>query len=256
MYNTVYDSLIIAKKVIYLPSCHSTNDIAAEIVREGASQDGTVVITNNQTKGRGQRGTAWLVEPNQNLTFSIVLRPDFIPIQDQFLLSKAIAVGISSYLRYYSTDVKIKWPNDIYLKDRKICGVSIENSIQGSRISGSVVGIGLNINQNDFGDIRAVSLSVDRNRIFSLPEEFEKLVYHIDAQYFKLRSVAGREFINSEYLNLLYGYRMVRSFRVNGEVLRGEITGVTSLGKLCIRFGKDTVPVEFANKEVEWVFDE
>ncbi len=255
MYNAIYDSLIIAKKVIYLPSCHSTNDIAAELVRDQSFPEGTVVITDEQTKGKGQRGSIWVTKPGQNLTFSIVLRPNFLLVSEQFMISKAIAVGVCSYLTSYSTTAKIKWPNDVYLNDRKICGTLIENSIQGGKISGSVAGIGVNINQNDFGTVRATSLSVHQDRPFLLAEEFAKLGSHIDAAYLKLKSTTGRNYIDSEYLKFLYGYQTVREFKVNDQILSGEITGVTSSGKLCIRFGSEKNPVEFGNKEVEWVWE-
>lgn len=255
MYNAIYDSLIIAKKVIYLPTCHSTNDIAAEIVRDPSYPEGTVVIADEQTKGKGQRGTIWITEPGKNLTLSIALRPHFISLGDQFLVSQAMAVAVASYLRQHAQDVKIKWPNDIYLSDRKICGILIENAIQGTTIATSVAGIGVNVNQTNFGEVRATSLSAHLGHSLALPVEFEKLMREIDAAYLKLRSAGGRAMISAAYLELLYDNGVKRNFRVNEQIRPGVITGITSAGKLCIRFENQEEPVAFGNKEVEWVWE-
>ena len=241
--------------MIYLPSCHSTNDIAAELVRNNSFQEGLVVITDDQTKGRGQMGNTWLTEPRQNLTFSIILQPTFVRIQEQFLISKAISIGICGYLKSYTKNVKIKWPNDIYLGGEKVCGTLIENGIQGSRISSSIVGIGLNMNQKQFENSRATSLGLNQNSSFNLPEEFEKVIHHLDAAYFRLKSIAGRAFVDSEYLSLLYDYQVTRKFRVGGEIHIGSIAGVSETGKLRIIFEGQMEPTGFNTKEVEWVWD-
>ena len=241
--------------MIYLPSCHSTNDIAAELVRSNSFQEGMVVITNDQTKGKGQRGTAWLTEPGQNLTFSVILKPNFIGIGQQFLISKAISVGICLYLKDYTEEAKIKWPNDIYIGDAKACGTLIENSIQGSGISTTIAGIGLNINQKEFSTTRATSLALNQDATFSLSDEFGKLMYHLDASYLRLKSASGRTFIETEYLNLLYGYQQLRSFQVGGKIKEGVISGISSTGKLCILFRDEKEPVEFDTKEIEWVWE-
>ncbi len=256
MYNAIYDSLIIAKKVIYLPTCHSTNDIAAELVRQISFEEGTVVITDEQTKGKGQRGSVWLTEPGKNLTMSVILNPFFVPVHDQFNVSKAVAVGVWSYLSMYSDAVRIKWPNDIYLGDKKICGTLIENSIQGSRISSSIAGIGVNINQTDFQNARATSLLLSQNQIFDIGIEFQKLARHLDVFYFKLKSAAGKSEILSIYENQLYGFHQVRKFKVGEVVKSGTITGVSDSGMLRVQFDGSHAPQEFNNKEIEWLWED
>ena len=255
MYKSIYDTLIIGKKVIYLPSCHSTNDIAAELVRSGSGMEGVVVITDDQTKGRGQRGTTWVTQPRMNLTMSVVLTPAFLPIQEQFLISQTIALGISSYLSTYFDKVKIKWPNDIYLDNKKICGTLIENSIQGSVLASSIVGIGLNVNQVSFENTRAISLAKYSGREFVRTDEFAKLVHHLDAWYLKLRSGNHKEEIRHEYLNRLFGYNQLCHFRYNYEIVSGTVTGITDYGKLCIRFSNDLDVKEVDLKEIEWIWD-
>lgn len=254
MYNSIYDTSIIGKKVIYLPTCHSTNDIAAELVRIDPSMEGAVVITDDQTKGRGQRGTTWVSQPRMNLTMSVVLTPVFLPIPDQFLISQSIALGVTTYLSKYSDKVKIKWPNDIYVGDKKICGTLIENSIQGSVLGSSIAGIGLNINQIAFEGGRGTSLAAITGHDFSLKEEFSKLVHHLDAWYFKLRS-GQQEEIRREYLKYLLGYNQLRRFRYENEAISGTVTGITDYGKLCIQFEGQAESTQLALKEIEWLWD-
>ena len=255
MYKSIYDTLIIGKKVIYLPSCHSTNDIAAELVRSGSGMEGAIVITDEQTKGRGQRGTTWVTQPRMNLTMSVVLTPVFLPISDQFLISQTVALGISAYLSTYSEKVKIKWPNDIYLDNKKICGTLIENSIQGARLASSIVGIGLNINQIYFESSRATSLAKTTGQEFVRTEEFSKLIHHLDAWYLKLKSGNHKEEIRREYLDQLLGYNQLCHFRYKNEIVSGTVTGITDYGMLCIRFTNQIDIQEVDLKEIEWIWD-
>jgi BirA family biotin operon repressor/biotin-[acetyl-CoA-carboxylase] ligase len=254
LYNAIYDTLIIAKKLIYLPSCHSTNDIAAELVRENF-REGTVVITDHQTNGRGQRGNSWVTDPGLNLTFSVILKPSFIPVQNQFLLSKFVSLAVCAYLETYSNEVKIKWPNDIYMGDQKLCGILIENSIQGMRIANSVIGIGININQTVFENDRATSLSQALKHPFSLHEEFVKIVHHLDALYFKSKTSRGIAEIDQDYLLNMYAYNQDRPFLVNGSPVTARIKGVTSWGKLIIAQPGITVDLECGNTEIAWVWE-
>ncbi|MCF0073163.1 biotin--[acetyl-CoA-carboxylase] ligase [Dyadobacter sp. CY261] len=255
MYNSTQDTLIIGKKVIYLPTCHSTNDIAAEIVHAGLFEEGTVVITDNQIKGRGQRGTVWNANASENLTFSVILTPSFLPIQEQFLISQVTALAIRAYLGSYVADTKVKWPNDIYMNNRKSCGVLIENSLQGTRYASSIVGIGVNINQSEFESSHATSLFRETGQAFALPEEFHKLLKFLDAYYIRLRSGHQNDVIRSEYLGYLYGYQKDVKFLHNGNVTNGTVTSVTPLGKLRVRLATEPEELEFGLKEIEWVRD-
>jgi BirA family transcriptional regulator, biotin operon repressor / biotin---[acetyl-CoA-carboxylase] ligase len=253
LYNSTQDTLIIGKKVIYLPTCHSTNDIAAEIVHAGLFEEGTVVITDNQIKGRGQRGTTWRANAGENLTFSVILTPSFLPIADQFLISQITALAIRGYLGSYVEETKIKWPNDIYMNNRKSCGVLIENSLQGSRLTTSIVGIGLNINQMDFGEGHLTSLSKETGRQYQLSEEFHKLLKFIDAFYVRLRSTNQSQQIRDEYLGHLYGFNRNVKFQYQGRVTEGTVTNVTQQGKLRVRLVTEPEELEFGLKEIEWV---
>ena len=138
---------------IHLTEVHSTNSWLLEQLQQGNDlADGTVVWTDAQTAGRGQRGNVWESEPGKNLTFSLLLRPDTLAPRDQFVISEVAALSVLYGLQTVLPDdvaqrVSVKWPNDVYVGDEKICGMLVENQLQGSKIAYSIVGIGLNVNQ-------------------------------------------------------------------------------------------------------------
>lgn len=136
--------------IIKLDSIGSTNSYLAS--RAIDLPHATVVSTYNQTAGRGQRGNTWESEPNKNLSFSVLLRPKNIIARQQFYLSEAVSIAIVNTLNRHipNQKISIKWPNDIYVNDMKICGILIENTLSGYNITQSIVGIGLNINQLKF----------------------------------------------------------------------------------------------------------
>jgi BirA family biotin operon repressor/biotin-[acetyl-CoA-carboxylase] ligase len=253
LYNSIQDTLIIGKKVIYLPTCHSTNDIAAEIVHAGLFDEGTIVITDNQVKGKGQRGTQWYAEPGQNLTFSVILTPDFLAIENQFLLSQTIALAVRSFVNEYITDAKIKWPNDIHANGRKVSGILIETAIQGSRLTSAIVGIGVNINQQNFQNDYATSVGKETGKQFVLSEAFDKLTRVIERFYLKLKSPNFYNEIRSDYLNHLYGYKEPIWFKHNDRIIQGTVERITLQGKLVMQLLSEIGTLEVGLKEIEWL---
>lgn len=136
--------------LVYLEETESTNKYLNDLCNKQCVGELTTVTTDFQTAGRGQRGNSWESETGQNLMFSFVLYPVFLKARKQFLLSQIISLAIKEELDTYVSDVSIKWPNDIYWKDKKICGMLIENDLTGTHISRSIAGIGININQETF----------------------------------------------------------------------------------------------------------
>ena len=136
-------------KIIWLNEVDSTNE---EAKRHISVIDNLSVLTAlSQTAGRGQRGNSWLSAPGENLTFSIVLKHEpKVKAYDQFVISEIVSLSVVDFLSSYGISARIKWPNDIYVGDRKISGILIEHSVTGDSLSSSVVGIGLNINQRNF----------------------------------------------------------------------------------------------------------
>src|SRR5580698_3487655 len=136
------NTLFIGHPVKILDKVNSTNSFAIELIKESPQHEGCVIWAKEQLAGRGQRGAAWVSEPNANLTFSIILKPQFLPITEQFQLTKAVALGIAGFVSHCLEDyvhVKIKWPNDIYVKNCKIAGILIENILEQSTLKYSVV---------------------------------------------------------------------------------------------------------------------
>ena len=141
--------------ILWLKSVDSTNEAARRHISD--IDNLSVLSALEQTEGRGQRGNSWSSNVGENLLFSIVLKfsPEdssqtFLEARDQFVLNEIAALSVVNFLRSHEIIAQIKWPNDIYVGSRKICGILIENSLRGNRLSSSIIGIGLNINQRNF----------------------------------------------------------------------------------------------------------
>ena len=137
-------------RIIRLDETNSTNNYLRELLAGDALPEGSLVIADFQTAGKGQVGNSWESEARKNLMFSLLLYPDFLPANRQFLISQIASLSVKETLDGYIDSVTVKWPNDIYWKDRKICGMLIENDLSGQHLYCSVIGIGLNINQEVF----------------------------------------------------------------------------------------------------------
>lgn len=138
-------------EIIVLDEVPSTNEYAKSILPQSPIE-GTIILAKNQVSGRGQRNTKWVSEPNKNLTFSIIVYPEFLPVERQFLLSQITCLSILNFLRFELElhEISIKWPNDIFFRDKKIAGMLIESSISSNNINYSIIGIGINVNQEKF----------------------------------------------------------------------------------------------------------
>lgn len=132
---------------IHLPETESTNLYARSVAPAAPV---TLITTDHQTAGRGQRGNTWESAPGENLLFSLIIHPQSIPASQQFALCELISVAICEVLNSYTDSIRIKWPNDIYYRDHKLCGILIEHDIEGSHLSRTIIGIGLNVNQAHF----------------------------------------------------------------------------------------------------------
>lgn len=191
----------------------STSNYLASIADE--SPHGFVVEAEAQTAGRGQRGNSWESEPRMNILMSVLLRPEGIAPSEQFLISQAVSVAIVRVLRHYLPEVRIKWPNDIYVGDRKICGILIENSITATKIIHSIVGIGLNVNQREFHSDAPNPVSMfqltGRNRCTSLLAR--EVVREILREVESLRPPPPREPRAELFLIALEGRRILSLHR-------------------------------------------
>ncbi|MFT4032556.1 MAG: biotin--[acetyl-CoA-carboxylase] ligase [Siphonobacter sp.] len=250
MYKSHPDTLFIGQKINYLPSCHSTNDIVAMYLRED-EPEGLVVITDEQTAGRGQRGNQWLARKGENLTFSTLLRPTFLRTDEQFQLSRAVSLAVYDLLSQYCP-VKIKWPNDLYYNDKKLGGILIENTLMGSTITGSVIGIGLNINQSALEVPTATSLHQITGRYYALESLLMQFCQYLEGRYMQLRK-EGDDRQRQEYLDYLYRYQEWHPYRdAKGQLFHALLTDVADNGQLMLQKADATFQY-FDIKEVSFV---
>ncbi len=191
--------------IIKIDSTPSTNIYLKDLLNNSPLSEGTVVVADAQTAGRGQTGTHWESEPCKNLTFSLLLRPAFLPVADYFLLSKVVALGISDCLEKYLSGITIKWPNDIYWQDKKLVGILIENEITGSTIGQSVIGIGINVNQEIFRSDapNPVSMKHILGEEIDLDILLAEMVDSILARYEALKE-GNHKKIEQDYFSRLY----------------------------------------------------
>ena len=209
------------------------------------------MLTDDQSDGKGQSGNQWHSEPYKNLTFSIVLKPDFLKAKEQFGLTVVISLAIKNLLdQYLPGEAMIKWPNDVYFKRKKVSGILIENSLAGQVIESTVVGIGLNVNQLDFGTLNATSMAVASGSTFVLKTVLTQLVEEISENYDRLRNNDISK-LTDEYHKALYGLGEKREFKTN-TVFTGEILGTDAAGRLIIE--SEEARLKFLNKEVEFLF--
>ncbi len=251
MYKIPANTLFMGQKKVFVPQCHSTNTMAAELMRNKYLAEGTVVITDYQTAGRGQRGNSWEAEPGRNLTFSVLLNPSFLLAKDQFYLTIIVSLAIREFLASrLACEVKIKWPNDILANNKKLCGILIENTLSGDKIQHSIIGIGLNVNQTSFLIAAPTSMKMLTNHEFDLAEVLNVLLEKLEGYYLQLRS-GNKDLLKQEYLNHLYWRGEVHQFRTHHEVFTGVITYVEENGRLTmLRDGKE---VSFDLKEISFV---
>lgn len=251
MYKIPAKTLFVGQSLVYMPECHSTNDEASRLIQREGTIEGTTVITSDQTAGRGQRGNTWHSEPGKNLTFSIILKPSFLAVSNQFYLNMIVSLGVYDYLKtIFDEAVKIKWPNDILVKDKKVCGILIENQINGQKIQNSTIGVGLNVNHEKFDLERASSMKLLCDRGFELQEVFEGVLEKIESRYLMLRE-QSTEALSSEYKNALYWLDERHVFSSRQKLFEGKITGVDEFGRLKIE--TDTGVKYMSVKEVEFV---
>jgi BirA family biotin operon repressor/biotin-[acetyl-CoA-carboxylase] ligase len=234
MYKILANTLFLGKDIHFLPDCHSTNDMALQALRQKEATEGSIFITNHQTRGKGQRGNSWETKPGENLTFSLVLQPKFLDLSEQFLLNMAISNAIRRCFQEYVPGLLVKWPNDLVIPGfGKIGGILIENLVGSKGWEYAVVGIGLNINQNQFVSPQATSLSLVTGNTYPLEELFKLLVAHLEQAYIALKK-GKNAVLTQEYLQHLYLIEKWAVFMVGEQELEGKIIGLTEIGNLLL----------------------
>jgi BirA family biotin operon repressor/biotin-[acetyl-CoA-carboxylase] ligase len=245
--------MIIVSELIFYKSLSSTNNEASVLLRKKEIKEGTVIYTDFQTAGKGQTGNRWESDAGKNLLFSIILYPSSVEPEGQFIISMALSLGICDFTDRYFSGSKVKWPNDIYIKNDKIAGILIENSIIGDNIENTVAGIGLNINQEDFRGkaTNPVSFKLITGEEYDLKSCLSQLLSDLDKRYSQLL-YGDRNLIADDYNARLYRVMEWHEFRSGENVFTGRILGVSSSGRLRIVDRKSRV-TEFSFREVEFI---
>jgi BirA family biotin operon repressor/biotin-[acetyl-CoA-carboxylase] ligase len=241
--------VFLGKYRVDVPECHSTNTYLTALLSQEDLVNGSLVITPNQTAGRGQRGNAWIAEPGKNLTFSVLLKPVFLHPRQQFYLTMAVALAMTDTLAQFGFTGVIKWPNDILISGKKVAGILIENQITGDRWSNAVVGIGLNVNQQHFSLPQASSLSMISGNRFALDELLTTLLVHLETRYDHLRHSLA--LLKAHYLDKLYLRHVLHDFESAGEKFAGVISDVDEAGRLLIQKAGNTVAYDL--KEIRYL---
>ena len=219
-------------------SLESTNQYC-ELLDLATVEEFTVISTREQTAGIGQRGNCWNAEPGKNITFSLVLKPVFLPMEDQYMLTKAVSLGIADWLSGilpHGQQVRIKWPNDIYVGDKKICGVLISTRVQRNRLATAIVGVGLNVNQTVFPDWvpNPTSLKLITGKEMPTGEALKGVVGAIDRRYRQLHATFPdhTEEMDAAYLSSLLNLGKECAYLYHDKKIRAVITGVNRFGHL------------------------
>jgi len=227
------NTLFVGQHLTRIDVIDSTNSYAFKLIRAVGLPEGAVIVANQQTAGRGQRGRVWETHPFQNLTTSIVLKPSFLEAEEHFYLTKVVTLALIQLLTERQVkDVKVKWPNDIYVGDHKIAGILIENQLKGNRIGTSVLGIGLNVNQINFPNYlqKATSLKLITGQHELVTMILEELCESIEANYLRIKSHI--QSLDRQFEQHLFGLNQWRNFIVEEQQVKLKITGVSSHGRL------------------------
>ncbi len=255
MHKVFAKPLFLGKKNVFMTECHSTNDELIQLVKGGEQLEGTVIHTDYQSKGKGQRGNVWTSEPGKNLLFSVLLKPFYVPIQSQFLLNIVVGLGgLKCISRLLTPDIKLslKWPNDMYVGDQKIGGILIENMVKGSMLEHCVVGVGINLNQQAFENPLASSIKMMSGKEVDRLQFLEQLL--VDIEFFLMMLKAGkRQELLKEYYKVMYKKGERFNFKDSEGSFEGVIMGIDDHGRLLV--DKEGVSNIYAVKEIEFLGD-
>ena len=240
----------IGSVITYLDVVDSTNNYTAKLINEGNIVHGQVIMSDYQESGKGQRGSNWYSESGMNLLFSVYLEFDNLSVSDQAWLLKHAAVSMLDIIQSLGINAQIKWPNDILISNRKVCGILIENQFVGSKIKNSTIGIGLNVNQVQFDQLEATSLrnelKHEQNRIHIL----EAILNHLNLNFELL--LYDKLELQKKYLKNLFQIDIPSTY-YNSKIgkFEGTIIDVNDEGRLVIE--NHDGRLEFDLKEIQFI---
>lgn len=241
-----------SRRVIHLDETHSTSSYLNELASTQPLDEGSVVWAEFQTAGRGQRGNSWESIAGKNLSFSILLHPVFVEVNKSFILSQIASLAVKSVLDNYVSGIKIKWPNDIYWHDKKICGILVENNLTGTAITRTVIGIGINVNQEAFySDApNPVSLTQISGQVYDRQVVLEAVISKLLSLYYEAK--VNPEAIVAEYMRSLYRGTGYYPYRDNQGDFFAKIAGIEPSGHLVLQL-QNGGERHYAFKEVRFL---
>lgn len=233
--------------IVKLHATTSTNDELKSRFRESVLPHLTAIYSLKQTRGKGQQGAQWVTEDGKNLTFSVLITEGISDLTP-FLINQVVSVSIVEWLKNdLQIQSKIKWPNDILSVNHKLAGILIENSYSGNFLSSCVVGIGLNVNQDEFEGLpKAISLKNITGKEFELEV---LLISFLNVLKNNLRDPLK---VAQDYNKYLFKYRQVISFESSNAVFNGRVEGTDKDGKLILRVDNELKIYDL--KELKWVY--
>lgn len=235
--------------IITFESLPSTNDYLMDLSKKNANS-WTVIHAIDQTKGKGYAGNEWEVKPNENLTFSLLIKSD-LKYQDLIYLNQWVANCIYTALSRLQSNVKIKWPNDIILNGKKVCGVLIEN-YRKDELMNSIIGIGINVNQSDFNQLnRATSLRLESNLEYDIMAIMSDLIQVFKTNHHQIENKLWKE-ISDFYNSNLFRKDIESTFKIDGELKKGTIKCVNDDGCLIVEIDQEIRT--FLHKHIELIF--
>lgn len=238
-------------RLIHLDEVTSTSSYLRNISNIEPLTDGTVVCVGFQSAGRGQKGTSWESAKGENLMFSTVLYPKGLKPDSSFIVSQIISLAIKEVLEKYTSDISIKWPNDIYWKDKKITGILIENDIMGDEISRTIIGVGVNLNQTVFESDapNPVSLKQITGDSYAIDDILSQIINRILFYYEKSESP---DTIKDRYRNSLFRKEGFHLFADSENTFLAQIHDVEDSGLLVLELESGEIR-KFAFKEVRYI---
>ena len=247
-------------EIIWLKRTDSTND---ELKRRICQLDNlSVVAALSQDNGRGQQGNSWSSEDGKNLLFSIALKTaedseGILEVYDHFAIGEMAALAVSDFLAQHGIQTAVKWPNDIYAGDRKICGILIENSIRGNMITRSIIGIGLNINQRNFPITipNPTSMALETQKEYDLKDSLHEFMDIFRKYHDRYLNICGGLLkLHEMYCSQMWRKDELSSFidNTSGNTFQGCIEGVSENGKIIIRKSDGEI-YEFAFREITYI---
>lgn len=253
--NNIVNNSFVGKVFYILSYTDSTNEYAKKLLSKTKPVDGTAILSFEQQKGKGQYGRKWFGNKGENIYLSVIFYPDFIPVDSGFDLSRSIALAVADFFAIFLKKevIQIKWPNDIYVNNKKICGILIENNLENNNLKSSIVGIGINVNQTVFPEevLNATSLSAELNQEFDIVELARKLFIHLEERYLQLKT-QGVTLLRDNFDNQLYGFKEKKRFLQDNEFeILAEICGTNEWGHLLLK--KDGVTSSYELGRLKWL---